>query len=360
MSGPRILVLSHPGEAEIAVEADGELLDFALWRPCAPDGVGDTHRARIITRAPAMGGAFVALAGSIEGFLPDSEGGKGLNTGDTVQVRVVRAAQGGKGPRLTGNLPPPDPGPLARLSPGPNPVERLAAAYPAAGIAVNDSALAAKLRPLLGERVSIDRAPPAPDLLDQIATLADTAVETLEGPSFSFHPTPALVAIDVDLGPATAERGGKAAAQLAANRALLPALARQIQLRNLSGAILVDLGGMAIKARAELAPDFTRALAADPLKPRLLGFTALGLAEIVRRRIHPPLHELRQGLLAATLAAMRATVREGAPQLRAAPAIIARIESEPILRDDLTRLAPRPVALASDPSLSPLGWSLDR
>ena len=47
-----------------------------------------------------MAGAFVALEGA-EGFLPDSEGGKSLTEGSILAVQVTRAAQGGKGPRLT-------------------------------------------------------------------------------------------------------------------------------------------------------------------------------------------------------------------------------------------------------------------
>jgi len=47
---------------------------YAIWRPGAPDGVGDIHRGRVIARVPAMAGAFVALDGA-EGFLPDSDGG---------------------------------------------------------------------------------------------------------------------------------------------------------------------------------------------------------------------------------------------------------------------------------------------
>ena len=93
---------------------------------------------------------------------------------------------------------------------------------------------------------------------------------------------------------------------MAVNRALLPALARQIRLRNLSGAILVDLAGLPARRRAALGPALAEALAEDPLRPRLLGFTALGLAEIVRPRVHPPLHELLAGPHAAGLAALRA------------------------------------------------------
>ena len=82
---------------------DDTLLDYAIWRPGAPDGVGDLHRGRVIARVAAMAGSFLALDGT-EGFLPDSEGGAGLHEGDLVSVRVTRAAQGGKGPRLTAHL----------------------------------------------------------------------------------------------------------------------------------------------------------------------------------------------------------------------------------------------------------------
>ena len=122
----------------------------------------------------------------------------------------------------------------------------------------------------------------------------------------SIYPTPALVAIDLDMAAATASRQAKASAQMAANLAALPALARQIRLRNLSGAILVDPAGLSLKRRPKLAPALAMALATDPLQPRLLGFTALGLAEIVRRRVRPPLHELLAGPHAAGLAALRA------------------------------------------------------
>jgi len=38
-----------------------------------------------------------------------------------------------------------------------------------------------------------------------------------------------------------------------ANRAAIPALARQVRLRNLGGAIVIDLAGMPIRRRAALA-----------------------------------------------------------------------------------------------------------
>ncbi len=164
---------------------------------------------------------------------------------------------------------------------------------------------------------------------------------------------------------ATAGRQGKAASQRAANLALLPRLAREIRLRNLSGAILVDFAGLKASRRSALAPALHAALAEDPLRPRLLGFTALGLAEIVRRRVHPPLHELLAGPHAAGLAALRRIAAEVAspphrlPVLRASPAIVAALQSDSEALADLARRAGRALILRSDPTLPATAWILE-
>ena len=95
----RILAAASPGEVRVAAVAD-RLVDYAIWRPGAPDGVGDLHRSRISARIPALAGSFVRLADT-DGFLPDSDGGADATEGAAIGVRVVRAPQGGKGPRLT-------------------------------------------------------------------------------------------------------------------------------------------------------------------------------------------------------------------------------------------------------------------
>ena len=58
---PRILAASSPGEVRVAVLRGETLLDYAIWRPGAPDGVGDIHRGRVIARVPAMAGTFVGV-----------------------------------------------------------------------------------------------------------------------------------------------------------------------------------------------------------------------------------------------------------------------------------------------------------
>jgi Ribonuclease G/E len=356
----RILAAGGPGEVRVAVVRDDVLQDFAIWRPGAPDGVGDLHRGRVVARVAAMAGSFLALDGS-EGFLPDSEGGAGLREGDYVSVRVTRAAQGGKGPRLTARLTL-DEVPPAR---GPGALLELAQRHPDAPVLIDDSALAARIKPALGDRVSIVARTFDDEVEEQVQALAQPDVELRSGARLHIHPTPALVAIDVDAGGAVAPRQGKAATHLAANLAVLPVLAWQIRLRNLSGAILVDFAGLPARRRASLAPALRAALAEDPLGPRLLGFTALGLAEIVRSRVHPPLHELLAGPHAAGLAALRriaaeiATPPHRVPALRASPAIAAALHDDAEALPDLARRAGCGLILRSDPNLPATSWVIE-
>jgi hypothetical protein len=200
------------------------------------------------------------------------------------------------------------------------------------------------------------------DVATAIEALARPEVALAGGARLSIWPTPALVAIDVDGGGMVAGR----TRHEAMNRAILPALAEQIRLRNLSGGIVVDLAGMSVRKRAALGPDFVAALAGDPLRPRFLGFTALGLAEIVRARVHPPLHELLAGPLAAGLAALRAVLAgfDGDPRglaaVRAHPAAVSALQADLCALPYLARRVGRGVTLRSDPGLPATAWVLEK
>jgi hypothetical protein len=351
-----IRVATSPGQAQVAVIRNNQLIDYALWRVGCPDGVGDILRGRVIAVVPGMAGAFVALPDA-EGFLPDSEGGKGLTAGTILTVRITRAAQGSKGPRLTARVPAD-----ATAGRGPDPLARLSALYPDAAILVDDAALAATpgLRASIVSRVFDDA------IADAIDALSQPIVDLPSGARLSIWPTPALVAIDVDGGGALAGSGGARLRHEALNRAVLPVLAEQIRLRNLSGGIVVDLAGLAARKRVALAADFAAALATDPLQPKFLGFTALGLAEIVRQRVHPPLHELLSGPLAAGLAALRGLLAacdqnpRAMPAIRAHPAVVSALHADSAALPDLTRRTGRAATLRSDPSLPWEAWMLEK
>ncbi len=358
-----IRAAGSPGEVRVAAVEGERLLDYALWRPGAPDGVGDVYRGRVIASVSAMAGAFVAV-GNQEGFLPDSEGAKGLADGSVVAVRIVRSAQGGKGPRLSARVTV-DPGPQGLVQRGPDPLADLAHRYPEAPILVDDRGLVAALRRNLGDRVRLVAEGFDDAHLTAIEALEQPSVELANGARLSIHPTPALVAIDVDAGGSMTVRGGKDSHHLALNQTVLPALASQIRLRNLSGAIVIDLAGLSVRKRAALGPGLAEALATDPLGPRFLGFTALGLAEIVRPRVHPPLHELLANPHAAGLAALRriaATVDPDPrrlPALRASPSVVAALQQDPVALPDLARRAGRALILRADPTLPATGWILE-
>ncbi len=372
--GATILVSASPGEVRTALLENGEPIEAWIERPGRPDGVGDLHRGRVAAIAPAMAGAFVALADGETGFLPESEASEdrrpiaqAVNEGMILPLRVTRAAQGGKGLRVSARItrveaariaaaPPGAPVLIAR---GPMAAERLAGRFPRAEVQVDSAALAARLRPVLGERLHLLARPAFDDALEgAFETLAGPEAALPHGGRLLIHPTPALTAIDMDAGSAAGARGANAVAAL--NRAALPALARQIRLRNLAGAILVDFAGLSPKRRAALSEPLREALAPDR-HARLLGFTHLGLAEIVRDRIHPPLHEvlgwppspLTRGLAALRVAAREAAARPGTRfALRAAPVVLAALRACPAALEEAAAACAGPLRLLPDPAMA--------
>ncbi|WP_426958927.1 ribonuclease E/G [Muricoccus radiodurans] len=357
-----ILVSASPGERRVALWRDGALEAAFVERPARPDGVGDLHVGRVTARVPALSGAFVALEGGVSGFLPDNQGG-GQPEGTYLPVRVTRAAQGGKGPRLSGNGVPPGTardGPPRLLARGPDAALRLAASHPMVPVLVDAAGEAARLRAALGA----DRA----RLLTHSAfdDAVEAAFDILSGPEVPLpgggrlliHPTPALTALDVDTGAAA---GRDAGAHRAVNAAALAEAVRQIRLRHLAGPILLDLAGGTAKTRAALLPVLRGAAGGDPLL-RVVGLTGLGLMEMVRARVHPPLHEvLGQPLTPLThgLAALRRAVREAAARpgvrlsLRAHPAVLLALRGLSGVLDAYAAAAAHPISLASDPALVP-------
>ncbi len=372
MAQALIRVGASPGERRTALLIDDVLVEAWVERPARPDGVGDLHRGRVTALAPAMAGAFVALAGGETGFLPEGEASatrrpiaEAVQEGMILPLRVTRAAQGGKGPRVSARLTDaqaaraaaaPGDG-VALLARGPAAALRLAAAHPRAEVQVDSAALAAAWRGTLGPRLRVLPAPAFDDALEaEFDTLAGPEVPLPGGGRLLVHPTPALTAIDMDAGTAAGARGAGAVAAM--NAAALPELARQIRLRNLGGAILVDFAGLSPKRRATLEQPLRAALAAADRMARLVGFTGLGMAEIVRDRVHAPLHEvlgwppspLTRGLAALRQAARDAAARPGARfALRATPSVIAALEGLPGALEEAAAEIGLPLLLRPDP-----------
>ena len=372
--GAVIVVGESPGEVRTALIEDGVLTEAWVERPARPDGVGDLHRGRVAALAPAMAGAFVALAGGQTGFLPEGEASAdrraiaaAVNEGMILPLRVTRAAQGGKGPRVSARLTEAEAARIAAAPPGapvlvargPMAAERLAARHPQALLLADSAPLAARLRPALAERLRLLAHPAFDDALEtEFDILAGPEAPLPGGGRLLIHPTPALTAIDLDAGAAAGARGADALAAL--NCSALAELARQIRLRNLAGAILVDFAGLSPRRRARLEAPLREALAHDR-HARLLGLTHLGLAEIVRDRIHPPLHEVLgapPSALTRGLAALRGAAREAAARpgrrlaLRAEPAVIAALQAWPGALGAFAATAGTTLALVADPAAS--------
>ena len=378
MSAPRILVSVSPGEVRVALLRGDRLDEAWVERPARPDGVGDLQRARVTALAPAMAGAFLVLAGGETGFLPESEAGpvrqpigKSVQEGLVLPVRVTRAAQGGKGPRVTARLKPEEAARAAAapagtmpllLARGPDAALRLARTHGDATVLTDGAAIATRLRAALGAgRVALSPRPVFDDALEaEFEMLAGPEVPLPGGGRILIHPTPALTALDVDAGAAAGERD--AHSQFRVNEAAVVEAARQIRLRQLAGPILLDLAGMTQKRRAALAEPLAKALAPDHLV-RLLGLGPLGLFEMLRQRIHPPLHEVLAGPLTPGLAALRQAVREAAAMpgrrlaLRAAPAVLAALEALPGALAEAAAAIGQPLQLRPDPLRSgPDAW----
>lgn len=355
---------ASPGELRIAAFDGATLCDFAIERPGAPDGVGDVLAVRVTRLAPAMAGAFVALPGDEPGFMTLPRAAS-VAQGDIVTAEVTRAAHGGKGKRLAwqppmppGSAPPAGSG-VRLLAAGPGPLLDLAALYPQAPLITDHAGLAARLRPLLGARVRLAQPCLDDSQLDALDALAAAEAALPGGLRARFAQTAALCAIDIDLAGAVDGAAEATRAHLAANRAAIPALARQIRLRALGGVIVIDFAGLASRARAALAPDLQAALQDDPARPRLLGFTAAGLAEIIRPRRRAPLAELLAGPHAAALAALRQMQRAQRARPAARLHLALGVAAHAALAADRVALAELRAALGylpalrSDPRLPP-------
>jgi Ribonuclease G/E len=367
VSRDELRVSLSPGERRVALLRDDVLHLATIERPARPSGLGDLHRARVSAVSKPMSGAFLLLADGATAFLPDSEAldRKAVHEGAILPIRLTRAGQGGKGPRATARLSEAERAAaagtgVALVRRGPDAALRLAAFSPEAEVVCDNAAEAARLKRALGDRVRLSRETAFDDALEgEFDVLAGPEVPLPGGGRLTIHPTPALCAIDVDAG---AHAGGDAAAQLRLNRVAVAEAARQIRLRELAGAILLDIAGMPVAKREALSAPLAAALEADPLKPRLLGLTRLGLFEIQRPRIQPPLHEvlgappspLTHGLAALRRAAREAAAAPGRPlALRAHPAVLAALEAMPEALAAMAESAGRALRLVPDPALAP-------
>lgn len=125
------------------------------------------------------------------------------------------------------------------------------------------------------------------DLYSELEMLEDMIVPLNGGGSIVIEPTHAVIMIDVNQGSGT---GPSAVNQEAAIECV-----RQIRLRNLSGAVLIDFIGMGQKTeRIRLQDTMERLLYGDHAAAEVHGLTRLGIIEITRKRRTATLAEKRR------------------------------------------------------------------
>ncbi len=226
-------------------------------------------------------------------------------------------------------------------------------------------------RPTLASQLSLHRGPAA---LLEAAGLAEAAASLLElrvalpsGGAITIEPTTAAPLIDVDSGSLEGEGKAGEDALLAVNLEAATAVARQIRLRGLAGALVVDFIALRRReSRERLLEAFRAALSAAVPEAQLLGWTRLGHVELTRPRGEAPLHEIvfertgqggyRKTALTVGLEALAAVARCVAaepgrvPELRVHPTVAAVLagEAEPARQALETRLG-RPLGVVADP-----------
>lgn len=275
----QIVIHERIGELRAALFDRDRIVELRLERWSTQDNRvrwGQVYAGRVKSIDTRLGGAFVELGVGEPAFAPfPREREAGLREGAAIAVRVVREAEGGKGPTL------------AFEGDAPN--------------GVDCPSLLTDVPPWHGwpgdPREADD------DEIERIDAAVDAAlsleITIPEGGRLTIERTRALTAIDVDsAGRAT---GGTDAARFARglNLAAVPEIVRQIRLRGLGGLICVDFTGPRRKGDTDA---LTKALisafdaeknggVAAP-KTDVLPVSRFGIAEIARQKRRPALADV--------------------------------------------------------------------
>lgn len=128
------------------------------------------------------------------------------------------------------------------------------------------------------------------EVSERIDAFLSPRVDLGGGAWASIEPTRALTAIDVNTG---SDHSGAAA--LKANIALARDLARQFRLRGIGGQVVVDFAPISKRDRGTLDQILRAAFRQESAETTLIGWTAMGLYEISRKRDRLPLARLAAG-----------------------------------------------------------------
>lgn len=329
-----------PGEVWAALEEEGELIGLRVARDGHADVVGGVFLGRVVGLRPELPAVLVDIGLDRPGFLDARDvdrkrGIEGLTEGQALIVEVTKAARADKAVGLR----------VLRASDTRREVfeAKTREAIPPARLDQPEPAILRAAKPLLEgeiERILVDergalmalrRAHPelaerlvfhgdgtplfdALAVAEQVDAVLQPRVPLAGGGAIFIEASHAATMIDVDGGTRSA---------LAANRAAVAAVARQIRLRNLAGPIVIDFVGMRSgEERDKVKAALKAALSENNETAELLGWTKLGHFELIRPRREPSLAELlceqaadgtmRKTALTLALEALRTVARETA------------------------------------------------
>lgn len=123
------------------------------------------------------------------------------------------------------------------------------------------------------------------DVSGQVGTALAERIVLPSGVEVLFEPGETLIAIDVDSGEAGSRQGRAPRRPVDVNLEAAPAIAQQLRLRNLAGAVVIDFVTMrSAYDRDKVQAALAEALKDDSVPTQLYGFTRLGLFELTRAR----------------------------------------------------------------------------
>jgi ribonuclease E/ribonuclease G len=123
------------------------------------------------------------------------------------------------------------------------------------------------------------------DVAGQIDTALAPRIALASGVEVLFEPGETLCAVDVDSAGAGGRQGRAPRRPVEVNLEAAPAIAQQLRLRNIAGAVVIDFITMrSAYDRDKVQAALAEALRDDPVPTQLYGFTRLGLFELTRAR----------------------------------------------------------------------------
>ena len=365
MKGSAILIEASPGEVRGALIRNGAVWDVVHHRLSSPSLMGASYRGRVRRIDAGINGAFVDIGTGQDAFLrarDASEPGKQkarrariaemIHEGAQIDVEVVADGFENKGPRVvrieTNDKVPSSPVPAVIVPPA-DPVSHILERFSNDRISVvvcSDATTQNQARtwclanwPELGDRIERDKLGLFEEqgVEDAIESALARRVTLPSGAELVFDQAEALCVIDIN---SAGEVGKAGRTPRDVNSKAMPEIARQLRLRNIAGAIVIDALKMGSgDDRNRVMVRLRETLKGDPGSCHVLGMTNLGLIEITRTRVgpslaermHAPYTEPLPSVEAVATAALRAVIRTAA----ATPAGGYRLAVAPVLGDYL-------------------------